>query len=159
MTFFIGIASVWSLTETAVEIAPGLPIEAAVSPNNLFAAGTGMGGTGLGACRGSDPILDRSSSSDTVERKSKTTSLRIISHPKAAYTDEARKKGIEGSVLVKVCLLASRKVGAISVVRGLSDDLNEKAVEAARQIRFEPKKVNGQPVSTVRTFEYTFSIY
>jgi len=37
--------------------------------------------------------------------------------------------------------------------------LTEKAIEAAKQIRFEPKMINGNPVSVVITREYTFTIY
>lgn len=88
-----------------------------------------------------------------------TSPFKIISKPRATYTDEARAQNVQGSVLVKVTLLASGQVGGVTVVRGLPHGLSERAIAAARQIRFEPKKVNGQPVSVTQTFEYTFSIY
>ena len=47
----------------------------------------------------------------------------------------------------------------VTVVRGLPHGLSERAIAAAKQIRFEPKKVNGVPVTVAQTFEYTFSIY
>jgi outer membrane biosynthesis protein TonB len=37
--------------------------------------------------------------------------------------------------------------------------LTEQAIAAARQIKFEPKKVNGSPVSVTMTFQYGFNIY
>ena len=154
ITFVIGVASVWFLTGSEAEVSPALPTQ--VSPESSD-SGSGMGG--MAVCYGSKWISDEGRGLDAVESKSKTKSLRIISTVKATYTDEARQNGIEGSVLVKVTLLANGKVGNVSVVRGLPDGLNEKAVEAARQIRFEPKKVDGRPVSATKTLEYTFTIY
>jgi hypothetical protein len=37
--------------------------------------------------------------------------------------------------------------------------LTEKAIAAAHEIRFEPKKVNGIPQSVTKTIEYNFNIY
>lgn len=88
-----------------------------------------------------------------------TSPFKILSKPRATYTDVARTNNVQGSVLVKVTLLASGQVGGVTVVRGLPHGLSERAIAAAKQIRFEPKKVNGAPVSVTQTFEYTFSIY
>ncbi len=88
-----------------------------------------------------------------------TSPLRIISNPRATYTEAARTNNVQGSVLVKVTLLASGQVGGVTVVRGLPHGLSEKAIAAAKMIRFEPKKVNGVPVTSTKTMEYTFSIY
>lgn len=88
-----------------------------------------------------------------------TSPLRIISNPRATYTEAARTNNVQGSVLVKVTLLASGQVGSVTVVRGLPHGLSEKAIAAAKLIRFEPKKVNGVPVAVTKTMEYTFSIY
>jgi len=88
-----------------------------------------------------------------------TTPLRIISKPKATYTDEARTNNIQGSVRLKVTLLASGEVGSIVPLTRLPHGLTEQAIAAARQIRFEPAKVNGQAVSKTVTFDYGFNIY
>lgn len=91
--------------------------------------------------------------------KKVTTPYRIISTPKAMYTDEARTKGIQGSVILKITLLANGSIGSITPVKTLGYGLTEKAIAAARQIRFEPKKVNGVPQSVIITRDYSFSIY
>lgn len=88
-----------------------------------------------------------------------TTPYRILSTPKAMYTDEARTKGIQGSVILKITLLANGSIGNITPVKTLGYGLTEKAIAAARQIRFEPKKVNGVPQSVIITRDYSFSIY
>lgn len=88
-----------------------------------------------------------------------TSPLKILANPRATYTEAARTNNVQGSVLVKVTLLASGQVGSVTVVRGLPHGLSEKAIAAAKMIRFEPKKVNGVAVTSVKTMEYTFSIY
>ncbi len=87
------------------------------------------------------------------------TPIVVTSKPLAMYTETARRNNVEGSVLLKVTLLANGEVGSVRVVRGLPDGLTERAVDAARRIEFEPKRVDGVPVSVTQTFEYTFSIY
>ena len=88
-----------------------------------------------------------------------TSPLKILSKPKATYTDAARTNGVQGSVRLKVTLLASGAVGSITPVSRLPHGLTEQAIAAARQIRFEPKKVNGVPITTTVTFDYGFNIY
>ena len=78
---------------------------------------------------------------------------------KAIYTDAARVNETEGSVRLKVTLLANGQVGSIIPVTTLPHGLTEQAVAAARQIKFEPKKMDGIPVSTTVTIDYSFEIY
>jgi hypothetical protein len=42
------------------------------------------------------------------------------------------------------------------VIKSLGYDLTKKAVEAARNIKFEPAQKVGRPVSVVSTIEYDF---
>lgn len=128
--------------------------------------GTGMGsGSGSGAGGGNgDGYGDgtgtgRAGAPPPGPPVGVTSAFKILAKPRATYTDEARTNNVQGSVLVKVTLLASGQVGNVTVVRGLPNGLSERAIAAAKQIRFEPKKINGVPVSVTQTFEYTFSIY
>jgi TonB family protein len=88
-----------------------------------------------------------------------TTPLQIISKPKATYTDAARTNNVQGSVRLKITLLASGQVGSITPVTRLPHGLTEQAIAAARQIRFKPKMINGVAQSVVVTFDYGFNIY
>ncbi|MFL6468883.1 MAG: energy transducer TonB, partial [Pyrinomonadaceae bacterium] len=88
-----------------------------------------------------------------------TTPLQIISKPKATYTDAARTNNVQGSVRLKITLLASGAVGSITPVTRLPHGLTEQAIAAARQIRFKPKMINGVAQSVVVTFDYGFNIY
>lgn len=125
-----------------------------VMPFNVPALETEQGS---GSCRGRK--TPRWTGSATFELESGNKPFVIVSKPSATYTELARENNTEGSVLLKVTLLASGDVGNVSVVRGLPYGLTERAVQAARRIEFEPKRVNGVPVSVTQTFEYTFDIY
>jgi TonB family protein len=95
----------------------------------------------------------------TIAPTANGDALQILSKPKAVYTDAARENDIQGSVRLKITLLASGEVGSITPVTTLPYGLTEQAIEAARKIKFKPKTVNGQPVSVVVTFDYGFNIY
>lgn len=88
-----------------------------------------------------------------------TTNLQIIAKPKPTYTDAARQNNVQGTVRLRVTFLASGAIGSISPVQGLPNGLTEQAIAAARQIRFEPKKINGVPVAVTKSVDYAFSIY
>jgi TonB family protein len=118
-----------------------------------YGSGEGEGnGPGSGRGRGDGPP-------PAVAKPAVTTPYKITFQPKATYTDAARSNNVQGAVRLKITLLASGQVGSIVPLTRLPDGLTEKAIAAARQIRFEPKMVNGQPVSVVVTREYTFTIY
>ncbi len=88
-----------------------------------------------------------------------STPYKILFKPKATYTDAARTNNVQGSVTLKITLMANGSVGSITPVTRLPYGLTEQAIAAARQIKFEPKKINGQPVSVTVTFQYGFNIY
>jgi TonB family protein len=87
------------------------------------------------------------------------TPLNIISKPRAAYTDRARQALVSGTVVVLVGMSEDGTVKHVMVVRSLGYGLDEAAVSAARQIKFQPKMIDGKPVSVVKTIEYNFNIY
>jgi TonB family protein len=88
-----------------------------------------------------------------------TEGIKIISKPRAIYTDEARVNQVQGKVILRVTFSANGKIGAISIISGLPDGLTEQAINAAKGIKFEPAKRNGVPYSVTKPVEYTFTIY
>ena len=91
--------------------------------------------------------------------KAPPSPLKILSKPRANYTDAARQAQVQGKVVLRVTFAANGTIGGISVISGLGNGLTEQAIAAARNIKFEPAKKNGQPVATVKSIEYTFTIY
>ncbi|MBK7934280.1 MAG: TonB family protein [Acidobacteria bacterium] len=88
-----------------------------------------------------------------------TQALRIISKPKATYTDAARQNQVQGNVTLRITFNANGSIGSITPVSGLGYGLTEQAIAAARRIQFEPAKVNGVPQTVSKTFQYGFTIY
>jgi TonB family protein len=84
--------------------------------------------------------------------------VEILAKPNPQYTEEARKLGLEGEVLVQVVFPASGPVQVLRVTKGLGHGLDEAAVRAAEQIRFKPAMQNGQPVDFPATVHIVFQI-
>lgn len=116
-----------------------------------YGSGVGDGeGSGRGSGTGGPP---------PVAARGPSTDIKILSQPKPGYTDEARKNSVQGIVVLKVTFLASGQIGQITVVRGLPNGLTEKAIAAARGIKFEPRKDRGIPRSVSKSVQYSFTIY
>jgi len=88
-----------------------------------------------------------------------TTPVKILNKPKASYTEKARQSLVSGKIRIAVLLGASGKVEQILLLKRLGFGLDEEAMRAANQIRFEPATKDGKPVSKVVIFEYGFDIY
>lgn len=67
--------------------------------------------------------------------------------------------GPRGVVRLRAVLSANGQVTNITVLQGLPDGLTEKAIEAARQIKFRPAQKDGRVVSQWVTLEYNFRLY
>ncbi|HEY3581962.1 MAG TPA: energy transducer TonB, partial [Pyrinomonadaceae bacterium] len=72
---------------------------------------------------------------------------------------EARRNAVTGTVILKVIFAASGKVTNIVVVQGLPDGLTERAIVAARKIKFVPATKEGKYVSMWFQLEYNFNLY
>jgi TonB family protein len=64
-----------------------------------------------------------------------------------------------GTVVLRCIFSRSGAVENISVIKDLPNGLTDKAVAAARQIRFIPGVKEGQFVSTWMQLEYNFNLY
>jgi TonB family protein len=83
----------------------------------------------------------------------------IFFKPEPLYTEAARRSKTAGTVRLRFVLSSSGEVTGIQVVEGLRDGLTEKAIEAARNIRFLPAEKDGGRVSQYVNVEYNFNIY
>lgn len=85
--------------------------------------------------------------------------VRLAMKPEPSYTERARKEQITGTVVIKAVFSASGSVTNIRVVSGLPHGLTEKAVDAARKIKFYPAIKDGKYVSMGLQLEYNFNLY
>jgi TonB family protein len=128
--------------------------------------GAGCSGTGQSVSSGGGGGMGRSESELPIDDPNRvfsprevTQKARILSKPEPQYTIEARQNDVSGTVILKVVLGADGVVRNIRAISGLPYGLTERAIAAARQIRFSPAMKDGRPVSQSITIEYNFNPY
>ena len=84
--------------------------------------------------------------------------VEIISKPSPAYTEEARRLGIQGDVALSVIFQANGSIKILGVVRSLGHGLDEEAQQVATQIRFKPALRAGQPTDFPATVRIQFRL-
>lgn len=104
------------------------------------------------AASSDDPARKVYSTRDGIQR------AEILSKPEPGYTEEARRANVSGVVRLRVVLGADGTVQHAFALRRLGYGLTEKAVEAAKRIRFRPATLGGQPVSQYVILEYGFNV-
>jgi TonB family protein len=111
------------------------------------------GGGGIGGGRGGGM-------SGTVLRQSEVEQrARLLSKPEPKYTEDARRNGVTGTVMLRVIFSSSGEVVQIQAVQKLPYGLTEQAIAAAREIKFVPAAKGGRPVSVSMQLEYNFNLY
>jgi TonB family protein len=81
---------------------------------------------------------------------------RLIDAPAAKYPDSAIAAKAKGEVRLRLVLAGDGTVKYIFPMKPLKYGLTEAAVEAAKQIKFEPGIRNGKPASQFYTLSYEF---
>ena len=102
----------------------------------------------------SDNLADGTFTGNQVEHRA-----RLLFKPEPQYTEEARRNQITGTVMLRVIFSSTGEVVQIRAVRTLPFGLTERAIAAARQIRFVPAMKGGRPVSVFMQLEYNFNLY
>ena len=89
----------------------------------------------------------------------------------AEFSDAARRRKIQGEVVLGLTVTPDGRVANVQVTRSAAEDfakpkdrkaaatLDPKAVEAVQQYRFEPGTYEGKPVPVVITIEVNFHIF
>jgi periplasmic protein TonB len=82
-----------------------------------------------------------------------------ISTPDPEYTEAARKAKYQGTCVLWLIVDADGRPRDIRVSRSLGMGLDEKAIEAVRQWKFEPAVKDGRPVAVQISVEVSFRLY
>jgi TonB family protein len=91
--------------------------------------------------------------------RSKTTKPpRIIFQREPDFNDEARKKHIQGTVNLSLVVGIDGRPHDIRVENGLGHGLDENAVKAVEDWRFEPARQDGQPIEKKIGVSVTFHL-
>ncbi len=84
---------------------------------------------------------------------------KLIKKVEPDYTEEARDAGLEGTVILSVIVGPDDWAHAIQVERSLGMGLDEQAIDAVEQWRFEPGMKKGEAVAVRATIEVNFRLY
>jgi periplasmic protein TonB len=77
----------------------------------------------------------------------------------AEFSKKAKDAKYQGVSVVSLVVDAHGMPRHVHMIRKLGMGLDEKAIEAVRQYKFEPGKRNGKPVAVAITIEVNFHIY
>lgn len=69
--------------------------------------------------------------------------VEILEKPRPAYTEEARRRRLQGEVVAEVLFPRSGPARVLRILRGLGHGLDENAVAAVQSIRFRPATRGG----------------
>ena len=82
----------------------------------------------------------------------------LLREVKPLYTDEARRRSIEGDVTLEIVVRRDGISWSPRVTRSLGAGLDERAVDAVRQWRFGPARRQGAPVDVVVEVSVEFKL-
>jgi len=79
---------------------------------------------------------------------------------KPQYTADAMRAKVQGTVLLECVVMPDGSAGKVDVVRSLDSafGLDQEAIKAAKQWRFQPGTRFGEPVAVLVTIELTFTL-
>lgn len=116
----------------------------------------------MGVAFGSSVVCKNVGKSETKESLAnlpRDSPLRLISKSQPKYPDDAKRKGIQGTVSLRVTFLKDGLIGEITVVKGINKEMDENAINAAKLIKFEPLRKAGKFITTTKIITYNFAIF
>ena len=122
-------------------------------------AGTGAGtGLGEGEGAGIGPGSGGGTGGGPYRPGSGITPPSLLREVKPDYTEEARRRGINGEVELEIVVRRDGTVGDVRLQRGLGSGLDQRAMDAVRQWRFSPARRLGTPVDVLVEVAVTFKL-
>jgi TonB family protein len=120
----------------------------------------GGGPKGLGCCGPGGSQGNNVEDPDRVYPVPQVTErARVLAKPEPQYTEDARRNLVMGTVVLRVVFSRTGEVTNIRAIHALPFGLTEKAIAAARLIRFRPATKDGRPVNVYMELEYNFNLY
>jgi periplasmic protein TonB len=142
----------------------GDPLAKVTLASNGTGAGGGIGsgsGGGVGSGRGPGvgPGWGGGIGGGAYRVGGGVSAPRALFAPDPEYSEEARKAKWQGTVVLWVIVGPDGRPRDIRIQRSLGMGLDEKAIEAVRQWKFDPAKKDGQPVAVQINVEVNFRLY
>jgi TonB family protein len=122
--------------------------------------GTGSGGgVGSGTGPGYGPGSGGGTGGGVFQIGGGVSAPRAIFTPDPEYSEEARRAKHQGTVVLWLVVGPDGRPRDLRVLRSLGLGLDEKAMEAVRQWKFEPARKSGTPVAVRINVEVEFKLY
>jgi periplasmic protein TonB len=143
----------------------GDPLSAVLGPpSNGSGSGGGIGsgsggGVGSGHGLGVGPGRGGGIGGGVYRVGGGVTAPRVLYDPEPEFSDEARQAKYQGTVVLEVIVGTDGRTHDIRVVQALGMGLDEKAIEAVRQWRFEPGRNQGIAVAVLVDVEVDFHLF
>ncbi len=99
----------------------------------------------------------QSGSKKVYELTDEITAPRLLEAATPGYTEEAKKKKIQGDVIVSIVVNEKGDVTEPKIKKGLGAGLDESAIEAAKVFKYKPGMKDDTPVPV--RMELTFNFY
>jgi periplasmic protein TonB len=133
-------------------------------PSNGTGAGGGIGsgyggGVGSGTGPGVGPGHGGGYGGGAYRVGGGVSAPKALYAPDPEYSEEARKAKYQGTVVLWLVVDAGGRPQQIRVQRSLGMGLDEKAIEAVKQWKFDPAKKDGQAVPVMINVEVNFRLY
>ena len=128
------------------------PAQEADSQGPGVGGGTGTGqGTGIGEGNGAGigPGTGGGTGGGPYRPGTGITAPAIVREVKPDYTEDGRRRQIEGDVVLEIVVRSDGSVGSVKLLQGLGAGLDQRAIDAVRQWRFSPAKRYGVPVDVI----------
>lgn len=106
-----------------------------------------------------EPSPGDQSVADTKPATPKVTPPRPIYAPDPEYSKDARKRHIEGEVILSLTVEADGSTSNIKVKKSLRTDLDDNAVDAVKNWKFEPSTKDGKAVAVNVNIVVNFRLY
>jgi periplasmic protein TonB len=129
----------------------GVPVGTSLGPGSGGGVGDGAGtGIGPGVGPGVGPGSGGGIGGNVYRPGGSVTAPRAIREVKPRYTTDAMLRKLEGTVVLEFVVKTDGRPADIHVVRSLdSGGLDEQAILAAQEWRFEPGRLGGTPVDVL----------
>jgi protein TonB len=133
-------------------------------PSNGTGAGGGIGsgyggGVGSGTGPGVGPGHGGGYGGGAYRVGGGVSAPKALYAPDPEYSEEARKAKYQGTVVLWLVVSADGRPQQIRIQRSLGMGLDEKAIEAVKQWKFDPARKDGQPVPVMINVEVNFRLY
>src|SRR5690348_13182569 len=143
----------------------GNPVSSVIGPpSNGIGYGSGIGsgsggGIGSGSGIGVGPGFGAGIGGGVFSVGGGVSEPRVLYKPEPEYSPEARQAKLQGTVILSIVVGSDGRAHDLKVDRSLGMGLDERAIEAVRQWRFDPAKKDGKPVSVAVEVEVSFRLF